>query len=79
MLKMKNEKRTGRKERQVLTRAVESLFAVESLIALGALGCLGRADMCEQMTVNSLLALFDILLFLLLLSVLFLHKWNNRN
>lgn len=41
------KKRKTNNQTKVLTRAMESLFAVESLIALGALGCLARADRCE--------------------------------
>lgn len=56
---------------------MESLLVVESLIALGALGCLAEADWCEYMTVNHLLVLLlAILLFIPFLSFLFLHRWN---
>lgn len=59
----------------VLTCAMESLFAVESLVALGALASLYWTKWCELMPINDLLfLLFGILLFILFLFVLFLKK-----
>lgn len=58
---------------QILTRAVESLFTAECLVALGALASLQRSHWCELVTIKDLLLLlFGILLFLLFLFVLFL-------
>lgn len=59
----------------VLTCAMESLFAVESLVALGALASLYWTNWCELMAINDLLfLLFGILLFILFLFVLFLDR-----
>lgn len=69
--------RKRKEEIIVLTCAMESLFAIESLIALGTLGCLARADWRKYMTIHSLFVLLlALFVFLSLLSFLFLHRWN---
>lgn len=69
------QRRKTNAQTNVLTCAEESILAVESLIAVGALGSLARADWCEYMTINRLLVLlFALLLFILFVFVLFLHR-----
>lgn len=67
------------KQTKVLTRAEESILAIESLIALGTVSALVRADWCKDMTIHSLLVLFLALFVLVFfVSLLFLHKGNQK-
>lgn len=62
---------------EVLTCAMVSLFVIESLIALGALGCLASADRRKHMTTDSLFVLLlALFVFVPLVALFFLHRWK---